>query len=83
MTDLKDGGPIVPDKRTVLDIQYLRGFVVLFVVYYHIFSNQVAQIWDGGSFYGLFGVDIVFVISGFITWRTTAVSTRTRPADFH
>jgi len=82
MTNLKDGRLIVPDTRTILGIQYLRGFAALFVVYYHIFSNRVAQSWSAGSFYGLFGVDVFFVISGFIMWRTTAMSTRTRPADF-
>lgn len=82
MTNSKDGRPTVLNKRTVLGIQYLRGFAALSVVYYHILTNRVAQGWGAGSFYGLFGVDVFFVVGGFIMWRTTALATRTRPVDF-
>ena len=56
---------------TLVSIQYLRAFAAFIVVYYHIFSNRVAEDWSGGRNIGLSGVDIFFVISGFIMWTST------------
>jgi exopolysaccharide production protein ExoZ len=57
---------------TLVSIQYLRAFAAIMVVYYHIFSNRVAEHWAGGRDIGLSGVDIFFVISGFIMWTSTS-----------
>ena len=57
---------------SIHSIQYLRGLAACAVVCFHV-SEQF-----GGSFdVGAAGVDIFFVISGFIMWVTTAA----RPAD--
>jgi exopolysaccharide production protein ExoZ len=53
-------------------IQYLRGFAATAVVCFHI-SEQ----FNGPFAIGAAGVDVFFVISGFIMWVTTA----DRPAD--
>ncbi len=57
---------------TLVSIQYLRAYAAIIVVYYHIFSNRVAERWAGGRDIGLSGVDIFFVISGFIMWTSTS-----------
>jgi exopolysaccharide production protein ExoZ len=57
---------------TLVSIQYLRAAAAIMVVYYHIFSNRVAEHWAGGRNFGLSGVDIFFVISGFIMWTSTS-----------
>ena len=57
---------------TLVSIQYLRAIAAIIVVYYHIFSNRVAEHWSGGRDIGLSGVDIFFVISGFIMWTSTS-----------
>jgi len=57
---------------TLVSIQYLRAAAAIMVVYYHIFSNHVAEHWAGGRNFGLSGVDIFFVISGFIMWTSTS-----------
>jgi exopolysaccharide production protein ExoZ len=50
--------------REVVGIQYLRGIAAMLVVVHHLsFSN---------SQLGPFGVQIFFVISGFVMWLTTA-----------
>ena len=48
------------------DVQILRGIAVLVVVLFHL------EISPFGS--GFLGVDVFFVISGFIMWVTTAAS---------
>lgn len=58
----------------LLSIQYLRGFSAVSIVFYHAFvqldrlgfSGPTPQILSGG-------VDIFFVISGFIIWHTTSL----------
>jgi len=57
---------------TLLSIQYLRGVAALFVVFYHCFV-QVQRLGYAGPVPQFFasGVDIFFVISGFIMWCTT------------
>ena len=61
----------------ILPIQYLRGIAALMVVWHHALGlipglNQVFP-WD----FGVSGVDIFFVVSGFIMVVTTANSTVT------
>ncbi|MDE8346357.1 MAG: acyltransferase [Acidocella sp.] len=56
---------------TLVSIQYLRAIAATAVVYYHIFSNHIAAHWAGGRDVGLSGVDIFFVVSGFIMWMST------------
>ncbi len=53
----------------VLSVQYLRAGAALLVVVFHIL-----QWLDGGFETGRAGVDVFFVISGFIIWRVTADS---------
>jgi exopolysaccharide production protein ExoZ len=52
---------------TLLSIQALRALAALSVVAYH-----ALQWADGGFDVGRAGVDVFFVISGFIIWRVTA-----------
>src|SRR5579863_980395 len=58
-------------SKEIFAIQYLRGMAAVIVVLHHIFSTRGLEYlflpWFGG-----FGVDIFFVISGFIMWQTTA-----------
>ena len=62
--------------RPLLSIQYLRALAALSVVAYH--ACQWAKIpFDIGSA----GVDVFFVISGFIMWRTTS-GAQARPVAF-
>ena len=53
--------------REVLSIQYLRGLAAVIVVLHHLLTAT-----GFNSNLGNFGVDIFFVISGFIMWHTTA-----------
>ena len=62
-----------PKSRLILPIQYLRGIAALMVVWFH----SVGQIPGGRhvsspSNFGNSGVDLFFVISGFIMVVTTA-----------
>jgi exopolysaccharide production protein ExoZ len=57
--------------KTLLSIQYLRGFAALAVVLFHAFQ------WTGAGFdIGAAGVDVFFVISGFVMW----IAVQGRPA---
>jgi len=64
----------------VLTIQYLRGVAALMVVLQHASLptalGVVSHLWLGN-----WGVEIFFVISGFVMWYTTA-ATAIRPRDF-
>ena len=71
-------------KKMVVSIQYLRGLAAMMVVYHHAISK--IRIMNPESFipysgFGGAGVDIFFVISGFIMWVTTASKTSS-PAYF-
>ncbi|EEY4087071.1 acyltransferase [Escherichia coli] len=60
----------------VHSIQYMRGFASIFVVLYHTkwYLNEVYSQKDLGSLlfnYGAFGVDLFFIISGFIICLST------------
>ncbi len=59
----------------VVTIQYLRAVAASLVVYHHAFAPPVLQPYYKTHF-GEFGVDIFFVISGYIMWTTTATSPR-------
>ena len=72
----------VREKPTLVGVQYLRGLAALAVVFYHVFSNRVAEDWGQYRDYGVAGVDVFFVISGFIMWRTTSRSTAAAIPDF-
>lgn len=65
----------------ILSIQYLRAAAALMVVFFH--ADGMAQEYFSfqGLPFGAAGVDIFFVISGFIMWITTG-SERTTPASF-
>ncbi|MCK9508645.1 MAG: acyltransferase [Pigmentiphaga sp.] len=67
----------------LLSIQYLRGIAALMVVIFHLLPQMERK---GYTFYWpdwLFGgVDVFFVISGFIMWITTANRTAT-PMKFY
>ncbi|CAN5390616.1 acyltransferase [soil metagenome] len=65
----------------ILSIQYLRATAALMVVFFH--ADGMAQEYFNftGLPFGAAGVDIFFVISGFIMWITTA-SERTTPVSF-
>jgi exopolysaccharide production protein ExoZ len=64
-------------SRTIeqkLSIQYLRGVAAILVVIYH---ATVTAAPDRTFSHGIFGVDIFFVISGFIMWAITAAAPTT------
>jgi exopolysaccharide production protein ExoZ len=62
-------------RRTeLISVQYLRGIAALMVVFFHIASNSGLfndpMLQERSKFLNA-GVDIFFVISGFIMWHTT------------
>lgn len=75
------GGSSASKPGTILSIQYLRGLAALMVVAHHAgvqFSSAHAVFdWN----FGLSGVDLFFVISGFIMVATTAAAPIS-PAEF-
>ncbi len=66
----------------IISVQYLRAIAALMVVAFHAY-DQLARATFGENHFmvGLAGVDIFFVISGFIMWVTTAGG-ETTPAAF-
>ncbi len=67
-------------RKTVLSIQYLRGIAALLVVYYH--AAGMAPVGPAPKI-GAFGVDIFFVISGFIMWTTTGNGAKATSFAWH
>lgn len=65
-------------KKMVVSIQYLRGLAAMMVVFHHSI-NKIHDInpefFMPYSGFGAAGVEIFFVISGFIMWVTTADKT--------
>ena len=57
--------------KEVKTIQYARGFAAVMVVLHHLFSTRGLEYLFQPRL-GQLGVDIFFVISGFIMWHTTA-----------
>src|ERR1700683_54314 len=58
----------------ILNVQYLRAIAALFVVYFHARITLRYSLGSDspGSVFGGVGVDIFFVISGFIMWQIGA-----------
>jgi exopolysaccharide production protein ExoZ len=61
-------GQLVP--KELIGIQYLRGVAVALVVIHHLYTSEIKSLFIPQL--GGFGVEIFFVISGFIMWHTTA-----------
>ena len=59
------------NPNVILSVQYLRGFAAMTVVWLHALD---ATPWgSGSSYFGTSGVDLFFVISGFIMIATTSL----------
>ena len=68
----------------IVSIQYLRAGAALLVVFYHALYQikEYQGLFEGGIWrFGSAGVDIFFLISGFIMWVTTATR-HTTPVGF-
>ena len=69
----------------LVQLQYLRAIAALMVVYFHSVL-QVPKVNSGFDWqfhlFGETGVDIFFVLSGFVMWLTTA-GREIRPLDFY
>lgn len=69
--------------KPIISVQYLRAIAAILVVIFH-HANAIEAVYAPGSWTlpaGAFGVDIFFVISGFIMW-TIASAKPTTPAKF-
>ena len=67
--------------KVIVSVQYLRGIAALLVVWHHA-TNQIAGMSEFlASDFGVSGVDLFFVISGFIMVVTTSTSPIT-PTQF-
>ena len=55
-----------PENKEILGVQYLRGIAAMLVVMHHLYFKDTQL--------GPFGVQIFFVISGFVMWYTTVKS---------
>ncbi|MBI1391809.1 MAG: acyltransferase family protein [Alphaproteobacteria bacterium] len=66
----------------LVSIQYLRAIAAFLVVGHHFHVSQTTFDWPGVRIWeqGEYGVDVFFVISGFIMWVTTADGAS--PANF-
>jgi exopolysaccharide production protein ExoZ len=65
---------------TIVTVQYLRAIAAMLVVFHHAMAPPALHPYYPRPF-GEFGVDLFFVISGFIMWTTT-VGARRGPASF-
>ena len=63
-----------PRTQTVVAIQYLRALAASLVAFHHAVGIPVFA--DYTTHFGTVGVDLFFVISGFIMWTTTERSDR-------
>ncbi len=59
--------PEAAARRPIVTVQYLRGAACLAVVAFHVLGGS-----DGSFYVGQAGVDVFFLISGFIMWTVTA-----------
>lgn len=69
--------------KPIMSIQYLRGLAAVLVVIFH-HANALHDHYAPGFppfLVGAFGVDLFFVVSGFIMWMTTA-GRNVAPGDF-
>lgn len=57
-------------RDPLLSIQYLRGLAALMVVFHHAFTGSLTNDYADTGLMGAAGVDVFFVISGFIIWTT-------------
>jgi exopolysaccharide production protein ExoZ len=65
----------------IVSIQYLRAAAAVMVVFFHA-EGMAAEYFNAGwRSFGAVGVDIFFIVSGFIMWITTAQE-RANPASF-
>ena len=65
----------------IVSVQYLRAAAALMVVFFHAEGMAAEYFNVGWPSFGAAGVDIFFVISGFIMWITTAPE-RATPSSF-
>ncbi len=69
-------------RREIVSVQYLRGLAVLLVVIFHL-SSQISDTKGMPQLAALqSGVDIFFVISGFVMVYSTDAGSRTTALDF-
>jgi len=65
---------LIQNKSYNNDLQALRGLSILFVVYYHIVDMvpglKASMGFFGNFFHGAYGVDLFFVISGYVITRS-------------
>src|SRR5246127_1178159 len=67
-----EAAPSPPRDPTFRSIQYLRGIAAFAVVCFHAFQwTNVAGLTPTDFPTGAAGVDVFFVISGFVMWVTT------------
>ncbi|MDQ0473046.1 acyltransferase family protein [Labrys wisconsinensis] len=67
--------------RNIYGVQYLRALAAIFVVYFHTHVYTESFAWSLPRAFGASGVDLFFVISGFIMMTITARS-NVSPAQF-
>jgi exopolysaccharide production protein ExoZ len=67
----------------VISIQYLRAVAAILVVFYHIGSTNIANFFPELMLKAGFGVDIFFVISGFVIWHNTSTAAFTTMSFMH
>lgn len=65
--------PAHPAPHTFIYLQYLRGIAALLVVYFHavLQLKNLGVVSSGLPLFGESGVDMFFVLSGFLMWITT------------
>lgn len=72
LTELRHPERAVPSTGELVGIQYLRGIAALMVLFFHLQVQLHRLGHDGPWPSGLLGgIDIFYVVSGFIMWSTT------------